>query len=259
MTKERRERIRRLFADALKLPSSERSAFLIRTCGSDQDLLTQVESLLSESNITKTANSYEPGIAGPMLSPGTQLGPYEILAHLGSGGMGTVYQALDTRLDRMVAVKLMLPHFADHPEFLRRFKREARAISGLSHPHICTLYDVGYQNGLSYLVMEYLDGKTLGHQLRKGRLEFDEVLRYAIQIASALNEAHNRGIVHRDIKPGNVMLTIWGTKLMDFGLATTFDPPEDNLAPSNTQVRPAWSRLADGKLSLSRLKRIGSE
>ena len=190
-----------------------------------------------------------------MLSAGMRLGPYEILSHLGSGGMGTVYQARDTRLNRIVAVKLLLPRLANNPEFLRRFDREARAISGLNHPHICALYDVGHENGLSYLVMEYLSGETLSDRLsRAGPLPFDEVRTYGIQIASALKDAHDRNIVHRDIKPGNVMLTRWGAKLMDFGLATTFETRKNERADT---AQPADSHLSVGKLSLfrSRLSR----
>ena len=150
------------------------------------------------------------------LCSGTRLGPYEIIAIIGSGGMGEVYKARDTRLDRVVAVKI-LPS-AD-PDLKQRFEREAKAIAGLSHPHICTLYDVGHQDGTDYLVMEYLEGQTLADRLRKGALPLDEALKHADEIASALEKAHRAGIVHRDLKPGNVMLTKTGAKLLDFGLA----------------------------------------
>ena len=155
------------------------------------------------------------------LAPGTRLGPYEILAPLGAGGMGEVYCAKDTRLNRTVAIKVLPAHSVDNPEQRLRLEREARAIATLTHPHICTLYDVGHQDGIDYLVMEYLDGETLATRLAKGPLPLEHVLSYAIEIADALEKAHRAGIVHRDLKPGNVMLTKAGTKLLDFGLAKT--------------------------------------
>jgi eukaryotic-like serine/threonine-protein kinase len=152
------------------------------------------------------------------LSPGTKLGPYEITAPLGAGGMGEVYLARDTRLDRDVAVKI-LPEHLRKPDLQARFEREAKAISGLQHPHICVLHDVGSQNGLDFLVMEYLEGETLADHLAKGALALDQILNIGIQIAEALDKAHRRGLVHRDLKPANIMLTKSGAKLMDFGLA----------------------------------------
>ena len=153
------------------------------------------------------------------LAAGTRLGPYEVLSPLGAGGMGEVYRARDTRLDREVAVKVLPTHLSDNPEFRQRFEREARAISQLSHPNICALYDVGNQDGVEYLVMELLDGQSLAERLEKGPLSTDLVLKLGIQIADALDKAHRQGIVHRDLKPGNVMLTKSGVKLLDFGLA----------------------------------------
>jgi serine/threonine protein kinase len=153
------------------------------------------------------------------LAVGTRLGPYEILAPLGSGGMGEVYRAKDTRLDRTVAIKILPSHLSSNADYKQRFEREARAISSLTHPHICGLYDVGSQNGTEFLVMEFLEGETLAHRLAKGPLPTDQMLRYAIQIADALDKAHKQGIVHRDLKPGNIMLTKSGVKLLDFGLA----------------------------------------
>jgi eukaryotic-like serine/threonine-protein kinase len=153
------------------------------------------------------------------LSAGTRLGPHEILEPLGAGGMGEVYRARDTRLDRIVAVKVLPGHLASNEELRQRFDREARTISQLSHPHICALYDVGHQDGVDYLVMEYLEGETLTDRLAKGALPTEQVLRYGIQIADALDKAHRQGIVHRDLKPGNVMITKSGVKLLDFGLA----------------------------------------
>ena len=150
---------------------------------------------------------------------GTRLGPYEVLSAIGAGGMGEVYRARDTRLDRIVAIKILPDHQASKPELRERFEREARAVAALNHPHICVLYDIGHQNGTDYLVMEYLEGETLAQRLSKGALPLDQVLRYAIEIADALDKAHRKGITHRDLKPGNIMLTKSGAKLLDFGLA----------------------------------------
>ena len=154
-----------------------------------------------------------------VLSTGTRLGPYEILAAVGAGGMGEVYKACDTRLNRIVAIKVLLPHFTSEPDSKHRFDREARAIAALSHPHICSIFDVGHQGGTGFLVMEYLDGETLAQRLARGKLPVDQALRYAIEIADALSAAHKGGVVHRDLKPSNVILTSSGAKLLDFGLA----------------------------------------
>jgi serine/threonine-protein kinase len=156
-----------------------------------------------------------------MLGTRTRLGPYEIQSTLGAGGMGEVYKARDTRLDRVVAIKVLSPSLAGDPEFAERFTREARTISQLEHHAICPLYDVGEQDGVSYLVMQYLEGETLDARLAKGALPLDQGLQYAVQIGEALERAHQVGIVHRDLKPGNIMLTKSGAKLLDFGLATT--------------------------------------
>jgi eukaryotic-like serine/threonine-protein kinase len=155
---------------------------------------------------------------------GKRLGPYEILSAIGAGGMGEVYRARDTRLERIVAVKILPDHLSDRAELRERFEREARTVASLNHPHICTLYDVGHQDGINYLVMEYLEGEMLAERLKKGPLPLDQVLRYAIEIADALDKAHRKGITHRDLKPGNIMLTKSGTKLLDFGLAKLRDP-----------------------------------
>jgi serine/threonine protein kinase/Tol biopolymer transport system component len=153
------------------------------------------------------------------LTPGTKLGPYEIQSPLGAGGMGEVYRAKDTRLDRTVAVKILPGHLSDNIEAKQRFDREARAISSLNHPNICTLHDIGHQDGIDFLVMEYLEGETLADRLRKGPLPTELVLKYGIEICEGLERAHKSGVVHRDLKPANVMLTKTGAKLMDFGLA----------------------------------------
>jgi len=158
------------------------------------------------------------------LQTGARLGPYEILSSLGAGGMGEVYKARDTRLDRTVAIKVLPGLLAGDPQFRERFDREARAISQLTHPHVCTLYDVGEEQGTAFLVMEHLEGATLADRLAKGALPLDQALKTAIEVASALDKAHRAGIVHRDLKPGNIMLTTSGAKLLDFGLAKSRAP-----------------------------------
>jgi eukaryotic-like serine/threonine-protein kinase len=158
------------------------------------------------------------------LTAGTRLGPYEILSPLGAGGMGEVYKARDSRLDRIVAIKVLPPHLSSSPDLRQRFEREAKAISRLSHPHICAIYDVGREGEIEYLVMEYLEGETLADRLGSGPLALDQTLRYGAEIADALDKAHRQGIVHRDLKPANVMLTPSGVKLLDFGLAKPMAP-----------------------------------
>src|SRR5438552_562783 len=153
------------------------------------------------------------------LYPGTHLGPYEITGPLGSGGMGEVYRARDTRLERTVAIKILPQELSNDPIRKQRFEREAKTISSLNHPHICVLHDVGHQDGMDYLVMECVEGETLARRLEKGPLPLEQVLKFGAQIADALDRAHRSGIVHRDLKPGNIMLTPGGAKLLDFGLA----------------------------------------
>src|SRR6516165_8138620 len=174
------------------------------------------------------------------LTPGTKLGPYEIQSPLGAGGMGEVYRARDIRLDRTVAIKILPAHLSDNAEAKQRFEREARAVSSLNHPNICTLHDVGHQDGIDYLVMEFLEGQTLAERLVKGPLPLDQLLRYGIEICEGLEKAHKTGVVHRDLKPGNVMLTKTGAKLLDFGLAkavATGNPPSSGLTA--TLMSPA--------------------
>ncbi|HET6372835.1 MAG TPA: serine/threonine-protein kinase [Candidatus Polarisedimenticolia bacterium] len=158
------------------------------------------------------------------LSPGAQLGPYEVVRPLGSGGMGEVYLARDTRLDRSVAVKVLPQHLSSSAELRQRFEREARAASSLNHPHICAIYDIGNQDGTDYIVMEHLEGETLAQRLAKGPIRTAEAIRIGMQIADALDKAHQGGLIHRDLKPGNVMLTKSGAKLLDFGLAKSATP-----------------------------------
>ena len=153
------------------------------------------------------------------LSNGTKLGPYEIVAPLGAGGMGEVYRARDTRLDRAVAIKILPADLSGDAVRRQRFEREAKVVSSLNHPNICTLYDIGQQDGADFIVMEFLEGQTLAERLEKGPLPVAQVLAYGAQIASALDKAHRSGVTHRDLKPGNIMLTQTGAKLLDFGLA----------------------------------------
>jgi serine/threonine protein kinase/Tol biopolymer transport system component len=163
------------------------------------------------------------------LTPGTRVGPYEILAPIGAGGMGEVYRARDTRLNRTVAIKVLPTEFAENPERRARFEREAKAVSAFMHPHICTLYDIGREGGVDYLVLEYLEGETVADRLKRGPLPIEQALRLGSQIADALATAHRAGIVHRDLKPGNIMIIRSGVKLLDFGLAKLkAEEPENN-------------------------------
>jgi serine/threonine protein kinase len=170
------------------------------------------------------------------LTPGTKLGPYEIQSQLGAGGMGEVYRARDTRLDRDVAIKVLLTNLSSDPSLKQRLEHEAKAVSKLSHPHICTLHDIGQQDGIDFLVMELVEGESLEQRLTKGPLPADQTIRFAAQIADALAKAHKRGLTHRDLKPANIMLTKSGAKLMDFGLAKQSGPAP--LAAALTKLVP---------------------
>ena len=170
------------------------------------------------------------------LQAGAKLGPYRIVAPIGAGGMGEVYKATDTRLERTVAIKVLPAHVASDPERKQRFEREAKTVAALSHPHICPVFDVGREGEIDFLVMEYLEGETLAERVTKGALPLDQALRYAIEIADALDKAHRQGVTHRDLKPANIMLTKAGAKLLDFGLA--------KLKPTGPQS-DASTKLAD--------------
>jgi serine/threonine protein kinase len=224
MTSERWHQIKALYHAALEREPSQRGVFLAEACAEDAELHGEVESLLAQDS-SKTGTLDKPAWAGLALSisPGTQLGPYKIEEPLGEGGMGAVFRGVDTRLGRSVAVK------TSHEQFSARFEREARAISALNHPHICTLYDVGP----NYLVMELCEGESLAARLKRGKLSIQETIRYGAQIADALSAAHAKGIVHRDLKPGNVMLTKAGVKVLDFGLAKS---PEDETLTASRMV-----------------------
>jgi eukaryotic-like serine/threonine-protein kinase len=174
------------------------------------------------------------------ISAGTKLGPYEIVAHVAAGGMGEIYKARDTRLDRTVAIKVLSAQLSSNPLRRQRFEREAKTISGLNHPHICVLHDIGHQDGVDYLVMEWLEGETLARRLEKGPLPPEQVLKYGVQIGDALDKAHRSGLVHRDLKPSNIMLTVTGAKLLDFGLAKPAAPAvsETTLTAAATEATP---------------------
>ena len=175
------------------------------------------------------------------LASGTKLGPYEIHSPLGAGGMGEVYRARDARLDRTVAIKVLPASLSSDPSLKQRLEREAKAVSQLSHPHICTLHDIGHQDGVDFLVMEFLEGETLERRLEKGPLPPEQSIRYGAQIADALAKAHKLGITHRDLKPANIMLTKSGAKLLDFGLATQSGPAPR--AEALTQMTQEQSKL----------------
>ena len=192
------------------------------------------------------------------LASGSKLGPYEIQSPLGAGGMGEVYKARDTRLDRTVAIKILASHLSSSPELKQRMEREARAISSLNHPNICHLYDIGSQDGADFLVMEFLEGGTLADRLRDGVIPLPEIYKIGIAVAEALAFAHRHGIIHRDLKPGNIMLTQSGAKLMDFGLAKPLGAQKTG--PDSASVPPSFTAVAtlSGPSPLSPLTSAGS-
>jgi serine/threonine protein kinase len=225
-------RIKELFDEALGREPGERAAFLRATCGDDTPLSAEVESLLAAHaqagsfaerpafhEFDRADPEFIPPTESRVLHGGDRLGAYEILAPLGSGSMGEVYRARDTRLNRMVAIKVLPARMGADPVWRSRFEREARAIAALHDPHICTLHDIGHEDGTDFLVLEYLEGETLADRVREAPLRIDQALTIATEIANALAATHRQGIVHRDLKPANVMLTTSGAKLLDFGLA----------------------------------------
>ncbi|HUE87840.1 MAG TPA: protein kinase [Vicinamibacterales bacterium] len=226
-------RIKELFAACHELSSAERAPFLDGACKGDAELRGHVESLIASYH--EAGDFLErPAAMGTAVhvAPGLRLGPYEVLERIAAGGMGEVYRARDVRLGRIVALKILPPSAADHPEARLRFEREARLISSLNHPNICALFDVGRHESLDFLVMEFLDGETLARRLERGPLPAAELQRYAIQIADALDCAHRQGVVHRDLKPSNIILTEAGAKLLDFGIATLHDADDDGVIDS---------------------------
>jgi eukaryotic-like serine/threonine-protein kinase len=242
MTPERWKKIEQLCNAALERDTSQRGAFLLQACGGDDELRREVESLLAqekpadrflESSDAEKAVKLAKGRGdGGERLIGKRLGSYQIVSLLGAGGMGEVYRARDTRLDRTVAIKILPERLADRSDLRERFEREARTIASLNHPHICTLYDVGRQDGTDYLVMEFVEGETLAERLKKGALPLEQVMQYAVEIADALDKAHRKGITHRDLKPGNIMLAKSGAKLLDFGLAKLRPPSDSGTSPS---------------------------
>ena len=225
MTPERWQHVARIYDLVVDLEVDSREAFLADACAGDELLRLEVESLLGQDTASLVLDRPIWATAAPLFEEepdlycGVTLGPYRIEGVIGAGGMGQVFSATDTRLDRLVAIKVLPPNVASDSQMRARFAREAKAIAALTHPHICRLYDVGCHDGIDFLVMEYLEGETLAARLGGGPLPLDQAIPLAIEIAGALDHAHRHGIVHRDLKPSNIMLTASGTKLLDFGLA----------------------------------------
>ena len=214
MTPERYRRIKQLFQAAAELAPAEREPYLVAETAGDVELRRDVENMLRHAGTGLLERPAWEGLAlEQKLERGTQVGPYEILADAGVGGMGRVYRARDTRLGRTVAIKVLSTEFRD------RLRLEGRAISSLNHPHVCALYDIGNQDGMAYLVMEWVEGESLAASLARGPLAVEQALQYGAEIASGLAAAHAQGIVHRDLKPANIMITASGTKVLDFGVA----------------------------------------
>jgi len=220
MTTRDLRRLLQVCREFLARPENERTAFLDASCGDDSALRQEVEALLAEqSGVSGFLNTPAWKPERPLLVAGARLGPYEIKSAIGAGGMGEVYKARDTRLDRDIAIKVLSPEVSTDPERRARFAREAQTVARLSHPNICPLFDVGDYEGTMFLIMEHLAGQTLAERLLKGPLPLDEALTVGKEIAEALSAAHRQGVIHRDLKPSNVMLTKSGAKLLDFGIA----------------------------------------
>jgi serine/threonine protein kinase len=233
---ERQQRLESLFAGALQQPAAERDAWLRQACGSDPDLLREVGSLVAHHQ-DKEPHSWAAVAAAGLIAasgsikPGTRIGVYEILEPIAAGGMGEVYRARDSRLQREVAIKVLPDAFAQDPDRLARFTREARVLASLNHPNIAAIYGVEERA----LVMELVEGPTLADRIRQGALPVDEALGIARQIAEALEAAHEKGKVHRDLKPSNVKITPEGVvKVLDFGLAKTMEGPSAASEPGNS-------------------------
>ena len=263
------QRIKQIVEEALALGEAERPAFLDRACEDDAGLRKEVESLLEhdfddsflERPVLAGAPIGDGEDASPTFEPNTRLGPYEIEDLIGAGGMGHVYRARDTRLDRVVAIKTLPGRFAEDDDRRRRFEREARAISRLNHPNICTLYDIGQQDGVDYLVMEFIEGETLAALLKQGPMSVTDALIHAREVAEGLERAHAAGIVHRDLKPGNVMLSASGAKLLDFGLAKRSEPDPavdaDRRAPADVRADADSHRAQIQHTQMTQMTRHG--
>jgi eukaryotic-like serine/threonine-protein kinase len=245
MPSNRWEEINCLYDAVVDLAEADRTSFLEKACAGDAELRREVESLLAYDK------QAQPLLDRPALqvtaeklaheSPslvGRQLGPYQIQIVLGAGGMGEVYKAIDTRLNRTVAIKVLPRLLSERVDLRQRFEREGRAIASLNHPNICALYDIGRQDEIDFLVMEYVAGKTLDQRIPRKGLRLNETLKLAIQMADALAKAHSAGIVHRDLKPTNVMVTDEDlVKALDFGLAKLTELENDEVGTRTTQLR----------------------
>jgi serine/threonine protein kinase len=238
---DRLEHIQALYNDALVLAPGDRAAFLDRACGGDSELRNEVESLLEyqqraenymeRAAIHVAAQALADEGAGVLVD--RMLGRYQLLSLLGRGGMAEVYCAVDSKLNRLVAVKILPTYMASDDEHVKRFEQEARSIAVLNHPHICVLHDAGYEDGLHYLVFEFLAGEPLSERLSREELPLNKAMEYAAQIAGALDYAHELGVIHLDLKPSNIMLMKSGAKLLDFGVAELRypDTPASSEAP----------------------------
>jgi len=241
MTPERWQQIQDVLEKALELAPGERSAYLKQACSSDPSLRQEVETLLASSDHVRSSflQSAPPRLP---LTSGTKLGEYEVKSMLGSGGMGEVYRARDSRLGRDVAIKVLPSLFTADSERLRRFEQEARAAAALNHPNILAVFQMGTYEGAPYLVSELLEGETLREQLKRGRLSVRKAIDYGVQIARGLAAAHEKGIVHRDLKPENLFVTKDGrVKILDFGLAKLTQPrtSSEHDAPTLTEATEA--------------------
>jgi serine/threonine protein kinase len=255
MSRERLQHVQTLFNDALAVAPSERAAFLDRACGEDSALRNEVESLLAyeakaESYLERSAFHV---VAQSLADEGKgvlvdrMLGRYQLLSLVGRGGMGEVYCAVDSRLNRLVAVKTLPKHLASDNERVERFEQEARSMAVLNHPHICILHDAGYDDGLHYLVFEYLVGEPLSERLSREALPLAKAMEYATQIADALAYAHEFGVIHLDLKPSNIMLMRSGVKLLDFGVAE-LRYPDAGVSEDASETQPALHRKRRGTL-----------
>ena len=237
MTPERWQQIQDVLEKALELAPGERSAYLNQACSSDPSLRKEVETLLASSDEVRSSFLLSP-VLRVTLTPGTKLGEYEVKSLLGSGGMGEVYRARDSRLGRDVAIKVLPSFLSADSDRLRRFEQEARAAAALNHPNILAVHQMGTYEGAPYLVSELLDGETLREQIRRGRLSVRKAIDYGVQIACGLAAAHEKGIVHRDLKPENLFVTKDGrVKILDFGLAKLTQPQSssEHDAPTLTE------------------------
>jgi TolB-like protein/tRNA A-37 threonylcarbamoyl transferase component Bud32/Tfp pilus assembly protein PilF/DNA-binding transcriptional regulator YdaS (Cro superfamily) len=243
-----RARLKQLFGAALSLPQHDRPAFIAEHCADDDRLRAELESLLRSHDragdflerpptVGGVLREFTPSAHAPQIQPGQRLGPYEILACLGAGGMGEVHRARDVRLDRIVALKVLYRTDTEDEDARAHFEHEARAISKINHPNICALYDIGRHDDVEFLVMEYLEGETLTARLERGPMDQNELVRHASEIAVALARAHRHGVIHRDLKPSNIVLTESGAKLLDFGIAKLQGPERDAAGASTAAPR----------------------